>query len=179
MGRNVLKNKEKEVMPVMQKDFEEIYLEYYKPVYAFLLARCHDEALAADLTQETFFKALKNIGRFRGESSLNVWLCGIAKNTLVSHWRRHRREMPLEETPLPEEPEAQEFSPAASLEAAEQKLDIHRALHTLPEPYREVFWLRVYGELSFADIAALFDKTETWARVTFYRARTKLKEALT
>ena len=87
--------------------------------------------------------------------------------------------MPLEETPLPEEPETQDLSPAATLEAAEQKLDIHRALHTLTEPYREVFWLRVYGELSFADIAALFDKTETWARVTFYRARTKLKEALT
>lgn len=179
MGRNVLKNEETEVMPVIQKDFEEIYLEYYKPVYAFLLARCHDETLAADLTQETFFKAPKNIGRFRGESSLNVWLCGIAKNTLVSHWRRYRRETPLEKSPLPEETEAQEPSPAASLETAEQKLDIHRALHTLPEPYREVFWLRVYGELSFADIAALFDKTETWARVTFYRARTKLKEALT
>lgn len=163
----------------MQKDFEEIYLEYYKPVYAFLLARCQDKALAADLTQETFFKALKNIGRFRGESSLNVWLCGIAKNALVSHWRRYGREMSLEEASLPEEAEAQERSPAASLETAEQKLDIHRALHTLPEPYREVFWLRVYGELSFADIAALFDKTETWARVTFYRARTKLKEALT
>ena len=164
-------------MPVNQKDFEQIYLEYYKPVYAFLLARCKDESLAADLTQETFFKALKSIGQFRGESSLNVWLCGIAKNTLVSHWRRHRREMPLEDAVLPEEPAVP--SPAVEVETAEQKLDIHRALHTLPEPYREVFWLRVYGELSFADIAALFEKTETWARVTFYRARTKLKEALT
>lgn len=160
-----------------QKDFEQIYLEYYKPVYAFLLARCKDESLATDLTQETFFKALKSIGQFRGESSLNVWLCGIAKNTLVSHWRRHRREIPLEDAALPEEPAYS--SPAAGVEAAEHKLDIHRALHTLPEPYREVFWLRVYGELSFADIAALFEKTETWARVTFYRARTKLKEALT
>lgn len=160
-----------------QKDFEQIYLEYYKPVYAFLLARCGDESLAADLTQETFFKALKSIGHFRGESSLNVWLCGIAKNALVSHWRRHRRETPLEDAVLPEEPAVP--SPAAEVETAEQKLDIHRALHTLPEPYREVFWLRVYGELSFADIAALFEKTETWARVTFYRARTKLKEALT
>lgn len=161
-----------------RKDFEQIYLEYYKPVYAFLMSRCGDEALAADLTQETFFKALKSIGRFRGDSSLNVWLCGIAKNTLISHWRRHRRETLLEDTVLPESA-AEELSPAAGVEQAEQKLDIHRALHTLPEPYREVFWLRVYGELSFADIAALFEKTETWARVTFYRARAKLKEALT
>lgn len=161
-----------------QKDFEQIYLEYYKPVHAFLISRCGDEALAADLTQETFFKALKNIGRFRGDSSLNVWLCGIAKNTLISHWRRHRREMSLEDAVLPQTA-PEELSPAAGVEQAEQKLDIHRALHTLPEPYREVFWLRVYGELSFADIAALFEKTETWARVTFYRARTKLKEALT
>lgn len=165
-------------MPVNRKDFEQIYLEYYKPVYAFLMSRCGDEALAADLTQETFFKALKSIGRFRGDSSLNVWLCGIAKNTLISHWRRHRRETLLEDTVLPESA-AEELSPAAGVEQAEQKLDIHRALHTLPEPYREVFWLRVYGELSFADIAALFEKTETWARVTFYRARAKLKEALT
>lgn len=163
-----------------RKDFEQIYLEYYKPVYAFLLTRCADESLAADLTQETFFKALKSIGQFRGESSLNVWLCGIAKNTLVSHWRRHRREMPMEEPLLAQDsPTSAQPSPAAGVEAAEQKLDIHRALHALPEPYREVFWLRVYGELSFADIAALFQKNETWARVTFYRARTKLKEALT
>lgn len=163
-----------------RQEFEQIYLEYYKPVFAFLLARCGDEALAADLAQDTFFKALKNIGRFRGDCSLNVWLCGIAKNALISHWRRHRREVSMEETPaLPDIPTPEEMSPAVHLEAAERKLDIHRALHALPEPYREVFWLRIYGELSFADIAALFDKTETWARVTFYRARTKLKEALT
>lgn len=163
-----------------RQEFEQIYLEYYRPVFAFLLARCGDEALAADLAQDTFFKALKSIGQFRGECSLKVWLCSIAKNTLINYWRRHRREVPMEEGPvLPDIPAPEEMSPAANLEAAERKLDIHRALHTLPEPYREVFWLRIYGELSFADIAALFDKTETWARVTFYRARTKLKEALT
>ena len=139
----------------MQKDeFEAVYTRYYRVVYAYLISLCRDESLAAELTQETFFKALKAIDRFDGRCPVNVWLCRIAKNALVDAARKASRTAPAE------------------------ALRIHRALHRLPDPYREVFWLRVFGELSFAQIAGLFEKTESWARVTYHRARMKLKEAL-
>lgn len=161
----------------MDKDsFEQVYIQYHKVVYAYLLSLCRSEELAADLAQETFYKALRSIDRFQGECALNVWLCSIAKHALTDHYRRHRREAPLPEQ-VPDSPDADPL-PGEKLEQRQTALTLHKALHALPEPYREVFWLRAYGELTFAEIGALHGKTETWARVTYYRARTKLKEAL-
>lgn len=161
----------------MDKDsFEQVYIQYHKVVYAYLLSLCRSEELAADLAQETFYKALRGIGRFQGECALNVWLCSIAKHALTDYYRRHRREAPPPEQ-VPDAPDADPL-PGEKLEGRQTALTLHKALHALPEPYREVFWLRAYGELTFAEIGALHGKTETWARVTYYRARAKLKEAL-
>ena len=161
----------------MDKDsFEQVYMQYHKVVYAYLLSLCRSEELAADLAQETFYKALRGIDRFQGEAALNVWLCSIAKHALTDYYRRHRREAPAPEQ-LPDSPDGDPL-PGEALEQRQAALEVYRALHALPEPYREVFWLRVFGELSFGEIGALHGKTETWARVTYYRARTKLKEAL-
>lgn len=161
----------------MDKDyFEQVYIQYHKAVYAYLLSLCRSEELAADLAQETFYKALRGIDRFQGECALNVWLCSIAKHALMDYYRRHRREAPAPEQ-VPDPPDADPL-PGEKLEQRQTALAVYRALHALPEPYREVFWLRVYGELSFAEIGTLHGKTENWARVTYYRARTKLKEAL-
>ena len=123
------------------RSFEQIYLQYYKPVYAYLMTLCQNEELAAELTQETFYKA-----------------------------------PPLDDT-LTDVPSPAPL-PGEELEQREGALSLYQKLHALPEPYREVFWLRVYGELTFAEIAALHHKTESWARVTFYRARMKMKEAI-
>ena len=60
----------------------------------------------------------------------------------------------------------------------ESAFEIHKILHRLQEPYKEVFFLRAFGELSYAQIAELFSKTETWARVTFHRAKLKIQEEL-
>ena len=161
----------------MDRDnFAQVYSQYYQVVYAYLLTLCRSEELAADLAQETFYKALRSIDRFRGECALNVWLCSIAKHALTDHYRRRHREMPSPE-PAADPPDPDPL-PGEKLEERQAALEIYRALHALPEPYREVFWLRVYGELSFGEIGALHGKTETWARVTYYRARAKLKEAL-
>ena len=158
----------------MQKDeFEAVYTRYYRVVYAYLISLCRDESLAAELTQETFFKALKAIDRFDGRCPVNVWLCRIAKNALVDAARKASRTAPAEALPDPD------AGPAQRAETHDEAMRVHRALHRLPDPYREVFWLRVYGELNFADIARLFEKTESWARVTYYRAKTKLREELT
>ena len=161
----------------MDKDsYEQVDIQYHKVVYAYLLSLCRSEELAADLAQETFYKALRGIDRFQGECALNVWLCSIAKHALMDYYRRHRRDAPAPEQ-VPDSPDADPL-PGEKLEQRQAALVLYQALHTLPEPYREVFWLRVYGELSFAEIGALHGKTENWARVTYYRARTKLKEAL-
>jgi RNA polymerase sigma-70 factor (ECF subfamily) len=153
-------------------DFERIYAEYYDAVYGYCLRLTHDHHLAEEVTQESFFKALKAIDSFHGECRLQVWLCQIAKNTYFSLLKKRKHAAPMEgDWPDPADLEER-------LGDQEEALQIHRVLHTLPEPYREVFWLRTFGELSFAQIGRLFEKTESWARVTYHRARLKIKEEL-
>ena len=153
-------------------DFERIYAEYYDAVYGYCLRLTHDHHLAEEVTQESFFKALKAIDSFHGECRLQVWLCQIAKNTYFSLLKKRKHTAPMEgDWPDPADLEER-------LGDKEEALQIHRVLHTLPEPYREVFWLRTFGELSFSQIGELFEKTESWARVTYHRARLKIKEEL-
>ncbi|MBP3674357.1 MAG: RNA polymerase sigma factor [Oscillospiraceae bacterium] len=155
-------------------DFEEVYNLYFKDVYKYALSLSRDAAVAEEVTQETFFKALKSIDSFRGQCKLYVWLCQIAKNTYLTHTGK-RQHQSYEET-------AESIASEADLEEAltdqESAFQIHRILHKLEEPYKEVFSLRVFGELSFKQIGELFGKTESWARVTFHRARLKIKEEL-
>ena len=155
---------------VKRVEFEEVYRQYFAPVYRYLLALCRDEQMAEELTQETFFKALEAIDSFRGECQLRVWLCQIARNSYHSACRRNRRRRELtDQLPSGEDLEAG----FADRDAA---LRLHRLLHSLPEPYKEVFSLRTFGELPFAQIGELFQKSESWARVTYFRARQRLKE---
>ena len=151
-------------------DFQEIYNMYFTDVYKYVLSLCREPQLAEEITQETFFKAMKNLDGFRGQCRLFVWLCQIAKNTYFSHQGKSS-------TSYDSEPEASQSVEEAILQK-ETAFEIHRILHHLPEPYKEVFSLRVFGELSFKQIGILFGKTENWARVTYYRARVKIKEEL-
>lgn len=157
----------------MADDFAEIFAEYYSPVYAYVLSLSHDPSLSEEVTQETFLKAMGAIGKFRGQCSLRVWLCEIAKNTYFTLLKKRRRLAP---------PPGEDWPDGSDLEGRfadkETALQVHRVLHTLEDPYREVFWLRALGELSFAQIAGLFGKTESWARVTYHRARQKLRARL-
>ena len=155
-------------------DFEQIYSEYFPRVYRYLLSLCSDPILAEELTQDTFYRAIEHSSSFRGECKLSVWLCQIARNCWLSHVRREKRKSPCHDA-------GGEADPGDMEEILIQKdsvFQIHRRLHTLPEPYREVFSLRIFAELSFAQIGGLFGKTEVWARVTYYRAKQKLKEDL-
>lgn len=151
------------------EEYQEIYSLYFQDVYKYMLALSRDPNLAEEITQETFFKALKSLDSFRGQCKLYVWLCQIAKNTYLSYLKKHK------------EPEIEETL-TGSLEERmleeESAFLIHQALHNLPEPYKEVFSLRVLGELSFRQIGLLFGKSENWARVTYHRARLKIKEEL-
>lgn len=154
-------------------DIEKLYQDYFTVVYKYILSVSHDPLTAEEITQETFFKALKKIDEFRGDSSIRVWLCQIAKNTYYDHEKRQARH-----TQLPEEyGEPVESVEDAFFMSADTK-EIHRILHRMREPYKEVFSLRTFGELSFSDIAELFGKSESWARVTYHRARMMIREEM-
>jgi RNA polymerase sigma-70 factor (ECF subfamily) len=131
--------------------------------------------MAEDVTSETFLKAIAAIDKFKGDCNEKVWLCQIAKNTYFSLLKKTKGEAVLDlEAAL--ESEISDFTEKLLDKAS--ALEIHRCLRGLEEPYKEVFSLRTFGELSFAEIAELFGKTENWARVTYHRSKLKLKEAL-
>ncbi len=155
-------------------EFEEVYRLYFKDVYRYTLSLCKNEAIAEELTQETFFKALKGIDRFDGKCKVYVWLCQIAKNTYYSLRKKEQR--------IDSNTGMEQLLVSGSLEENQlqkaEAFEIHKCLHALEEPYKEVFSLRLFGELSFSQIGELFGKTESWARVTYHRARLKIKEGL-
>jgi len=150
-------------------DFEAVYREFFPFICRYTYSLCRSRALAEDLAQETFLKAMKHIGGFRGECALEVWLCRIAKNTWYTYQKKAARSQSLDDLP---------FEPAARDEDREAAMELHRALDRLEEPYREVVSLRALGELPFAQIAELHGKTESWARVTFHRGKLKLREMM-
>lgn len=150
-----------------------VYRQHARTVYKFLLAQCGDAHLAEELTQETFYQAVRSVDRFDGSCKISVWLCQIAKHLWYQHLRKARRE-----TPLPEEDSALPPLPSAEAEVCtrEGQLDLLRRVHQLPEPGREVVYLRSFGGLSFREIGDVLGKTETWARVTFYRCKERLRQ---
>ena len=155
-------------------EFEEIYQEYLADVFKYLLSLCQDEDIAEEITQETFFKAMQHIDQFNGSCKLYVWLCQIAKNTYFSSCKRQKRTVSEVDT---------EFADTApDIEVGYLEKDdarrLHMRLHRLNEPYKEVFMLRVFGELPFAQIGELFGKTDGWARLVFYRAKRQLQEVM-
>ena len=163
-----------------QEQQARMYENCYMRVFSYAMTLAKDRSLAEELTQETFYRAFTKHRDFRGESDETTWLCAIAKNLFTDEMRRQSRfkEMP-EEMPdqLPGN-SMQGKSIEKTLEDKDASLRIHMALHELEEPYREVFQLRIFGELSFKDIGTIFRKTENWARVTYHRARMKLQERI-
>lgn len=156
------------------QEFESIFKEFTPVVFRFLLSLCVDESLAEELTSETFYQAYLHIGQFRGDCKIETWLCQIAKNALYREQKRRGR---IAQGNYPDDlaTESNLFEAAAN---REQALQIHKHLHLLKEPYREVFMLRVLGELGFKEIADVCGKSESWAKVTFYRAKNKLIEEM-
>lgn len=152
---------------------EDVYLKHAKTVYEFLLSRTRDADLAEELTQETFYQAVRSIDRFDGQSSLSTWLCAIAKNV----WREELKKRQRTSDSISDMSDLDDLPvPSAESEAFrswdEQR--IMQAIHQLPEPMREVMYLRLSGNLSFSQIGQILDRTENWARVTYYRGKEKV-----
>ena len=155
------------------KEFEIIYKTYFNDVFRYIRRLSGDEKIAEEVTGETFFKAIQAIDKFKGECDLRIWLCQIAKNTYYTYLKKSKRLRSIDEM---------DVSDGESLEERliwhDEARKIKQALHTLPDPYKEVFTWRVYAELSFKEIGHIFHKTENWACVTYHRARKKIIEQL-
>ena len=152
-------------------DFEEVYDMYFKEIFLYIKALSKDENVAEEISQEAFFKALKSLETFDGSKDIRAWLFTIARNTYFSHYKKAKREVG---------DDAIDFIPQAgvtiieSMENEEDAFNIHKFLHTMREPYKEVFSLRVFGELPFEKIGEIFGKSSGWARVTYHRARKEI-----
>ncbi|MEA4874942.1 MAG: sigma-70 family RNA polymerase sigma factor [Anaerorhabdus sp.] len=151
-------------MEQLNQSYEEIYQSYAKLVYGFLLKKCHRHDLAEDLTQETFVIALEKLDTYDHSCKISTWLCGIANNLLRQEFRKEK-EIELNEDIITENIDW-------------DCVDILKKVHELSEPYREVMYLRLTANLSFSQIGEIMDKSENWARVTFYRGKTRIKEAI-
>ena len=158
-------------------DFQEVYNLYFREVYRYALSLCRSEAMAEEITQETFYKALAKLDSFDGKCKLSVWLCQIAKNQYYDWYSRNKRTIPLDETHISR---ANEKDFSLDLDDMETARQILQRVHTLDEPYKEVFMLHALGDVPLKDISRLFNKSDSWARVIYYRAKNmiiaKLKE---
>ena len=150
---------------------EEMYKNYFTAIYKFLICLTHDVDLAEDLTQETFYKNKKNISQFKNDSKIYVWLCSIAKNLYYDHCRKNNKYITLN------------IDDILNIEASEFTNDIlakqilSENMQILSDEAKKVIYLRLIGNLSFKEISIILNKSEVWARVTFYRGKEKIKGA--
>ena len=155
-------------------DFEKVFQDNHAFIFRYLVKLCGNKSLAEELTQETFFRAYMNLTGLRKEEKVTVWLCQIAKNTYFAWYNEQKRLQPLDDIPVSEN--TQDIAEAFAEKELSAKAYV--CLHKMDEPYKEVFMLCVFGGLSLKDISGLFGKSESWARVTFYRAKQKLMEGM-
>ena len=157
-----------------KEKMDEIYRENAAMIYKYLCGLTRDSGLAEELTQETFFQAVKGIEKFRGDCKIPVWLCGIAKKLWYKELEKRSRHKtdPLDDT-IPSN-ENVENKTLDNLE----KVEVFRLMHNLDDVTKEVMYLRLAGELQFSEIAAILGKTENWARVTYYRGKQKIMKGM-
>ena len=155
---------------------EDIYSRYAQTVYRFLFSLSGSADTAEELTQETFYQALKSMDTYRGESSLQVWLCAIAKRLYFKELQRRSRHVQMDDTAM------QQLSAPVDLEQdyarQESRLALYRAMQQLDADTREVIHLRLAGTFSFREIGEILGHSEVWARVRFYRGKESLARIL-
>ena len=157
----------------MEKEaFEKLYETYYMRVYSYVMTLAKKQYIAEEITQEAFYRAFTTKSTFRGESNALTWLCAIAKNLFLDEMRRQSKNAEAQ----PDINSSDGVDIQHEVEDHDASYRIHLALNELEEPYRKVFELRIFGELSFREIGSICERTENWARVTYHRAKLKLQE---
>ncbi|MFE6168621.1 RNA polymerase sigma factor [Viridibacillus arvi] len=163
------------------EDLSDIYNSYADEVKRFLICLTSNVDLAEELTQETFYQAVKSIHRYNGKCKMSVWLCQIAKHTYYNYLKKekHSNNISVENMmQMGMDIQSHEKQPDVEIVNRNTLMSIHKEIHLLNEPYREIFLLRTSISLSFKEIGEIFDKSENWARVTYYRAKLKLAERI-
>ena len=156
------------------QDMEQIYKQYFETVNKYLFCLTHNNDISEELTQETFYKAVKKIDTYKGECKISVWLCQIAKHIWYDYCKKNKKVIQVEEELLKTR---EEDTTEQKVISNDEKMLLYKKMQALDEKTREVIYLRITGELSFKEIGIILNKTENWARVTFYRGKNKLKEA--
>lgn len=156
------------------QNIEEIYKQYFTTVNKYLFCLTRNQDLSEELTQETFYRAVKKIDSFKGDCKISVWLCQIAKNLWYDELNKQKRTKPIKEDEL-KKIEARDDT-ENNIANKEEKMELYRRIQKLDKQTKEVVYLRLTGELSFKEIGDILNKSENWARVTFYRGKQKLKE---
>ena len=160
----------------MNKEIEDYYQKYGQKVYAYLISICREPDTAQDLTQETFLQALRFLNKFDNKCSVCTWLCQIAKFLWLKELKRRRYHPSVSKEPDIAELDISIIPPDDQIESADTKMYVLRQIHELPEREKEILLLRATGAMSFEEIGQLFGKNASWARVTYYRAKQKLRK---
>lgn len=156
----------------MAHNSKDLFEEHAQQVYRYLCALTHDPDLAEDLTQETFYQAMKSLHTFRGDCSPFVWLCAIGKRLWYKELKRRKSTVSLEDTAISELAAAD--SPETEVVQRDERLQLYRAMQKLHPDTREVMYLRLASDFSFREIGDIIHRSETWARVRFYRGKEQL-----
>ncbi len=149
------------------ESFEHVYKQYAQFIYKFLLSNCHDESIAQELRQETFYQAYRSLKSYDGSCQVSTWLCSIAKRLYAAYLRKHPSTIDLDDSMI-----------ASAQVDPVDKIRLLKAIRKLSEAQKEVIYLRMYGDLSFAQIGEVMEHSENWSRVTFYRAKEKLRKEM-
>ena len=157
--------------------FEEIYTTYFNDVLLYIRRLSNDEHIAEEITSEAFFKAMRDIDKFRGDCHIRVWLCQIAKNCYYSYLKKTGKQVTLSDMELSEMSTDGE-TVEEKLVRSDEARQIRKVLHDIKEPYKEVFMWRVFAELSFKEIGQIFHQTENWACVTYHRASKMIRDRM-
>lgn len=156
------------------QDIEKLYEEYFETVNKYLFCLTHNNDISEELTQETFYRAVRKIDKYKGECKISVWLCQIAKNLWYDECRKNKRTINTREDCLIDIQETNTLE--EEVIANDEKMLLYKKMQLLDDKTREVMYLRLSGELSFKEIGIILNKTENWARITFYRGKNQLKE---
>lgn len=151
---------------------ERIYIEYSKMVYKYLFSLTHNESIAEELMQETFYQAIRCQSRYDRSCKITTWLCAIAKNQWRNYCKKHHMEESLGEELTDKPVPSSEDIVLSNM----NKMEIMKALHGLKDPQREVMYLRLSADLSFREIGEIMGQSENWARVTYYRGKGRVLE---
>lgn len=152
-------------------NIDDVYKDYAQMVFKFLISLCNDVDMAEELTQETFYRAIKSAKRYDGTCKVSTWLCQIAKHLWLQEINKRKR---METSPLEDDVASDHFDLEEGVCQRIEKMQLIKAVHILDETAKEVVLLRITGAFSFKEIGEVFNKNESWARVTFYRAKQKI-----